>query len=312
MVALQISPYVPTRDAEWDKVVRNSKNGNFLHLRNYMDYHAERFSDASLVIHRNDKPVGVFPANFSDSQIMSHGGLTYGGLIYTEELSAEEVIRVFEGIGSFYQERNIKNIIYKPIPHIFHRYPCEEDLYALYRVGAKLIRRDASSAIDLQNRVGYSKGRKWSINKAKKSGIKLQRVLDLQEFHDLLSNVLKKFGTAPVHSLDELELLSMRFPREIQIYGAYSNVKLAAAALVFDFDKTVHTQYLAASEVGREIGALDFLLADLIENCYADRRFFSFGISTENSGLVLNSGLIAQKEGFGARTIVHDFYEWIL
>ncbi|WP_267892974.1 hypothetical protein [Helicobacter bilis] len=29
----------------------------------------------------------------------------------------------------------------------------------------------------------------------------------------------------------------------------------------------------------------------------------------ENNGLFLNEGLIAQKEGFGARTIVHSFYE---
>ena len=45
---------------------------------------------------------------------------------------------------------------------------------------------------------------------------------------------------------------------------------------------------------------------------YADRRYFSFGISTEQAGQYLNEGLIAQKEGFGARTVVHDFYEWNL
>lgn len=38
-------------------------------------------------------------------------------------------------------------------------------------------------------------------------------------------------------------------------------------------------------------------------------KYFDFGISNENNGRFLNRGLIAQKEGFGARTIVHDFYE---
>jgi len=28
--------------------------------------------------------------------------------------------------------------------------------------------------------------------------------------------------------------------------------------------------------------------------------------------LKLNAGLIAQKEAFGARTVVHDFYSWPL
>ena len=34
-----------------------------------------------------------------------------------------------------------------------------------------------------------------------------------------------------------------------------------------------------------------------------------FGISTEEGGTVLNRGLIDYKEGFGARAVVHDFYE---
>ena len=29
----------------------------------------------------------------------------------------------------------------------------------------------------------------------------------------------------------------------------------------------------------------------------------------KNEGRFLNAGLIAQKEGFGARAVVHDFYE---
>jgi hypothetical protein len=74
----------------------------------------------------------------------------------------------------------------------------------------------------------------------------------------------------------------------------------------------VHTQYLAASTEGRQLDALSLLLAQLIEDTYADRRHFSFGISTEQQGQVLNAGLVAQKEYFGARAIVHDIYEWPL
>ena len=40
-----------------------------------------------------------------------------------------------------------------------------------------------------------------------------------------------------------------------------------------------------------------------------DKTYFDFGISTEENGRVLNSGLIDQKEGFGARGVVHDHYE---
>jgi len=47
----------------------------------------------------------------------------------------------------------------------------------------------------------------------------------------------------------------------------------------------------------------------LIKNVYRNKKYFDFGISTENNGRILNKGLIAQKEGFGARAYVHDFYE---
>jgi hypothetical protein len=87
---------------------------------------------------------------------------------------------------------------------------------------------------------------------------------------------------------------------------------LLAGVLVYDFGSVVHTQYMAASEEGRRLDALSFLLAELIGGIYADRAYFSFGISTEQEGRVLNGGLIAQKEYFGARAVVHDFYEWQL
>lgn len=44
---------------------------------------------------------------------------------------------------------------------------------------------------------------------------------------------------------------------------------------------------------------------------YQEQKLFwylDFGISNENDGRYLNLGLIEQKEGFGARTVVHDFY----
>jgi hypothetical protein len=38
-------------------------------------------------------------------------------------------------------------------------------------------------------------------------------------------------------------------------------------------------------------------------------RFLSFGIASEDGGAVLNDGLAAWKEGFGARSLPHVVYE---
>lgn len=71
--------------------------------------------------------------------------------------------------------------------------------------------------------------------------------------------------------------------------------ELLAAALVLDFGRSVHTQYLAVSARGRQLDALSLLLAELITQVYAQRHYFSFGISTEQAGQVLNDGLVEQR-----------------
>ncbi|WP_017772187.1 GNAT family N-acetyltransferase [Paraburkholderia kururiensis] len=308
---ISLKPYSTEDAALWDQTVRQSCNGNLLHLRGYMDYHRDRFDDCSLILLRNQKPVAVFPASRSSGTVSSHGGLTYGGLLHTEDLGTHDTLLAFAAIREHYLALGIQTIVYKAIPTVFHRLPCQNDLYALTRAGAKLIRRDASSVIHLQEPFSFSKGRKWAINKAKKCGVTVQQSQDFEDFHALLSQVLGKFGAKPTHSCAELKLLSGRFPDAITLHVAQRDEALLAGVVVYDFGHVVHTQYMANSDDGREIGALDLLVAELIAK-YRDRKFFSFGISTEEQGLKLNAGLIAQKEAFGARTVVHDFYSWPL
>ncbi|PTB30416.1 GNAT family N-acetyltransferase [Paraburkholderia caribensis] len=288
-----------------------SCNGTFLHVRDYMDYHKERFDDSSLILFRNEKPVAVFPSNRVGSTVTSHGGLTYGGLVHTVDLGTHDTLEAFAAIREHYLAEGVESVTYKAVPHVFHRLPSQNDLYALTCAGATLVRRDTSSVLHLEEPLRYSKGRKWSINKARKCGISARRSDDFETFHVLLTHVLEKFGTVPVHSCAELRFLADRFPGRIVLYVAERDGTLLAGTLVYDFGHIVHTQYMANSEEGRDQGALDFLLAEVVA-AYRDRKFLSFGISTEEQGLRLNTGLVAQKEAFGARTVVHDFYRWRL
>ncbi|MBB6186033.1 GNAT family N-acetyltransferase [Rhodanobacter sp. MP7CTX1] len=307
-----VRPYAEADANDWDALVECSRNGNLLHRRGYMDYHASRFVDRSLMVERKGEVVAVFPANIRENLVISHGGLTYAGLIMAQALRAEATLAVFEQIGSHYRALGVERVIYKAVPHVFHAYPAEEDLFALHRLGAQLKRRDLSSVIALQETFHFTQGRRHSIDKAGRAGIQWQAGADPAAFHGLLSEVLGKHDAVPTHSLAELRLLQTRFPQQIVLHEAHREDVLLAGVLVYDFGKVVHTQYMAASEEGRRLDALSFLLAELIGGIYADRTYFSFGISTEQEGRVLNSGLIAQKEYFGARAVVHDFYEWPL
>lgn len=307
-----IKPYSKADANAWDAVVERSRNGNLLHRRGYMDYHADRFVDCSVMVEHNDVAEAVFPANIRDKTVASHAGLSYAGLITTHALRAESMLAVFGQIGDHYRALGVERVIYKAVPHVFHAYPAEEELYALHRLGAQLKRRDLSSVVALQEAFRFTSGRRHAVDKAKKAGIDVQIGSDLEGFHTLLSDVLRKHDAVPTHSLAELRLLQARFPEQIALHEARLGDVLLAGVLVYDFGRVVHTQYMAVSEEGRHLDALSFLLAELIESTYARRLYFSFGISTEQEGRVLNGGLVAQKEYFGARAIVHDVYEWPL
>lgn len=295
----------------WNEFVKNSKNGHFFFYRDYMEYHSDRFNDFSLLVFdESQKLISVLPANLKNNILFSHQGLTFGGFLVDDKMKTETMVNIFEVLINYLNEEKIEKIIYKCIPHIYHNKPSEEDRYALFRNDAKLIRRDVSSTIELQEQVRYSKGRKWTINKAKKEDIKLFESNDYKTFWDLLSHVLESnHEVKPVHTQEEIEKLFNFFPKNIKLFLAEKDNVVISGALIYENTNIVHTQYLANSEIGREIGALDLLIDYLIKDVYKNKRYFDFGISNEDAGRYLNIGLIAQKEGFGARAVVQDFYE---
>lgn len=304
---IYLVPYLKKNINIWNNLVLNSRNGNFLHHQDYLSYHANRFNNQSLIIFKRNRPIAVFPANRINDCIISHSGLTYGGLIYGNEVRFSEVFSIIQKLGEYFRSLGCRSLLYKAIPSIFHRYPAQEDLYALWRLGARIVRRDLSNVVQLDKPIVWSKSRINNIRKAQKIGLSIRDFDFVEDFHSLLVETLSKHRVTPVHSLNELQLLKSRFPDSIRFFGAFSGDRLVASALIYDFGKLVHSQYLASSEHGRSVGALDYLLAHLLTEIFSHKRYFSFGISTDNQGHDLNEGLLFQKESFGGRAVVHVF-----
>ena len=59
----EVSRYTPELCDTWNAFVKNSKQGTFLFDRRYMDYHADRFHDHSLMIWQNSRLMALLPAN---------------------------------------------------------------------------------------------------------------------------------------------------------------------------------------------------------------------------------------------------------
>lgn len=310
MLYLQVTKYEGNRKLEWDNFLKSSKNGHFFFYRDYMEYHSDRFQDFSLIIY-NDKGniMALLPASIDGDTVISHGGLTFGGFVSDSKMTVAKMLDVFANVKQFLKNAGVRMFIYKCMPAIYNKYPSDEDLYALFRNNAKLYRRDVSFSIYLLDRLPYRYTRKSEIKKGYKHKYSLQESSKYEEYIALLDKILIKYhGTHPVHSADELRMLADKFPNNIKLYTAEKNGQIEAGTVLFLQAGVVHTQYLANSDEGRKSGALDCLLDWLITDVYKDKTWFDFGISCEQEGRYLNEGLAAQKEGFGARAVVHDFY----
>lgn len=291
--------------------MQNSKNKHFIFYRDFVEYHADRFDDFSIMVYdEKSNLIAIMPANLNNNIVYSHEGLTFGGFVVQDDMKTEIMVDIFKNVIAFLRERKINKLIYKCIPYIYHIKPSEEDRYALFLNNAYLIRRDVTSTIYLGGEVKYSKGRKWMLNKAKKHNINIYESTDFLSFWKVLEDVLEKnYNAKPVHKLSEIERLASLFKENIRLFLALLDGEPISGALIFDNEIIAHTQYLANSTIGREVGALDLLIDHLIKNVFHRKRFFDFGISNENQGKYLNVGLISQKEGFGARPVAHDFFE---
>ncbi len=299
---------------EWNLFVAASKNGTFLFDRHFMDYHNDRFCDHSLLVYRDQRLYALLPANQKDDTLVSHGGLTYGGLVTDSRCSAKGVLDAFTAINEYLRQQGFRHVVYKAVPWIYHQLPAEEDLYALTSVcHARLTIRDISSAIIGDRKIRFSESRKSGIRKAHRQGLTIAESTDFAAFWQILNeNLTGKYGVRPVHSVAELELLHSRFPEKIRLYMVFDGETPVGGTLLFLTPQVLHTQYISANAFGKQHGAIDLLFDHLINNTYKDYPYIDFGKSTVSDSADLNEQLIFQKEGFGARAVCYDTYEYDL
>jgi Acetyltransferase (GNAT) domain len=307
---ISVVGYQKGHKQSWNEFVGKSKNGVFLFNRDYMEYHADRFSDYSLMFFDDERLIAIIPANRVGETVVSHGGLTFGGVISDTRMRTGLMLRVFNALRDYLRVEEVARLIYKAVPHIYHSAPSGEDLYALFRNEGRLVRRELSSTIGQRERVKPTKGRKWSYKQSLAHGLEVRQTEDFESFMTIESELLRsKYGLRPVHTAAEMRLLAGRFPNNIQLFAAYKEEAMLAGVVTYVSQNVAHAQYIAASAEGKRLGALDRVLNFLINEYYTAKPYFDFGISTEKGGLYLNDGLLENKESFGARAVVYDCYE---
>jgi hypothetical protein len=306
-MGLTVERYEQAAREDWDRLVLAARGRHFMFQRAYMDYHADRFVDASLVVLHNDEPLAALPASRHDKDVVSHGGLTFGGLLSGPELTTTRAAAALDAVASALLGDGVRRLIYKALPHIYHLEPAEEDLFALYAAGARLQQRELSAAVLAGPRPKYSEERRRAVKHARASDLAIGEDNRIEEYMELVKEVLQAVhGVDPVHSPDEMRLLADRFPRNIRLFTATAEGRIVAGVLVYETPTVAHAQYIATGADGRRLRAGDALLDHMLRDVYPE-KCFDFGISNARDG-TLNAGLLRNKEGFGARAVIHDRY----
>jgi Acetyltransferase (GNAT) domain len=312
---VRADPFTEAAAGRWDELVDRAPMATFLHSRRFLSYHGDRLVDASLVlVDERDHLRAVLPAALDPAvpeRVVSHPGATFGGVVHDGTLDAAGVRAALAASVSEYASRGLTVLVYKPVPHIYHRSPSADDIWALNDLGGSRSECSLSTTIDLDARLPPSGRRRRSRKKASTVGVAVDEGITLAEFWPLLESVLaQRHGARPVHTIEEIEELQRRFPEGIRMIAASLGTELVAGAVLFVTARVTHLQYMAASDEGMRAGAMDIVLERGIECAAEDgTRYFDFGTSMEDGGQGLQTSLQTFKASFGGGGVIHERYE---
>lgn len=281
-------------------------------MRGYMDYHSDRFRDNSLIIiDVEGRWQTILPATLTpDGILASHAGLTYGGFVMSRTTRAHEPMEWFSLLADYARAEGIRELVYNPVPYIYHVMPADEDLYALFRHNANLRSMKLASVVQLPDGISSRLGKR-AVKRANRYGYEVRETENINDFWDLIVDDRKRrHNTTPVHTAAEMQLLRDRFPANIRFFVATAEGKPVAGAVVYVMEgsKCLHLQYAAASIDFAEKYAVDAIYHHLVFEVFPQYKYFDFGTSNEQDGRYLNKGMTAHKEEFGARSVVYQSF----
>lgn len=313
-MTIELVCYRKEHDDSWDGFCLAAENSTFLQTRRFLSYHGDRFDDHSLLIRKSGKIVGLFPAAAdpkNGSTVVSHPGITYGSIVHHGKLVGSRMIEALEKVCEHYASIGFRRLQYKAVPYIYSRRPAQDDIYALFRLGAGRVRCELSACIDLAERRPISQRRRRGLRKASQIvALSRQQELLPELWMVVEENLASKHGARPVHSFEEINGLMQSFPENVLIRSALIDGKVEAGVVIFRTEKVWHAQYIAASAVAYDASALDAVFESaIIEASEVPVRYFDFGTSNDEAGWVLNDGLYRFKTEFGAGGVCHEYYE---
>jgi hypothetical protein len=300
-LGLNIIKYHPHNAVAWDHFIATSINGTFLLYRNFMDYHKDRFNDHSLMIYEGGLLLCCIPAHKVGSDFISHGGLSYGGFIISLD-GKNKMEQIISVVMRYLKSHAFAKAEFQQPPVSYHIVNREIELL-LQQQGFNANRVLHNQIVRLDKEIKVSSKKTRGYRNGNFVGLKIVRNDNFKNFwQDILVPQLKaRYGSKPVHTLDEIELLASRFPKNIVQYSVYLKDNLLAGITLFKKNKHIRAQYTASSPLGLQCDATTFLYIEAMQE-FANDGFLilDYGSVNEKNGAI-NQGLRRFKQELGCR-----------
>jgi len=311
VAGVQVARFEPRRGAAWDEFVRRSRNGHFMLERGYLDYHAHRFQDESLLFLRGERLLALLPAHRRGEALISHDGLPFAGLAVGPRTLHRDVKDVFEALRGHLGENGLSRLLYTPTPHFYHATPFEDDLHLLHRMGARCTAMKLSAGFPGPVPDCLSAQTAHHLRRAgRKHPCVFRECADVAAFWAHLEEFLQeRHGAKPVHSAEEMTLLRSRFPDRIRMVVAESRGDVVAGLLLYLTDRALRVQYSfrRGDQPPRLLARLCLHAASHPEY---RRSWADFGTSVDPRTGETDERLLVSKENMGARGVVVQTWTW--
>ena len=305
---IEIRRYADSLKQTWDRFVPTTKNRSFLFLRDYMDYHRERFSDHSLLFLVNRRLLACLPAHVADGKLCSHLGLTFGGLLLHRDIRLRQVQGIVRALCGHLRTHGLTAALYRPMPHPYHEFPAEEDIASLHAHGATVVEARATLCLRAGPPDRLARDRRRELCRDEVGALTIRRSTDFRTFMRHCARYLaRRFGSEPVHSEDEMALLASRFPDNIQLYVIERGAELLAGQILYRHGSCAKLQYGAPASDFIEEGIMTRLDTHLLTEVLPAGSWLDFGHSHDPAGR-FNEGVHQFKESMGARTVTLATY----
>lgn len=308
-------------------ILDENTNGEFINSLRYLGYHPEgRFTDRSvLVVDQGSGEIrgALFAAEDPENsrRVISHPGTTFAGIVVNRKLSIKTMEEIVDLVMAYYEER-FESVVIRLRPDFFAAQPFGQLPYFLLKRGYRHCMTGLSNVIDISGIQDekdifalYDSAKRNQVRKVLRDNqfIFNDRNEIRQDVWRNMNHILEeKHHAHSTHTFEEMQELMSRVPDHISAYHVdHINGEYGAFALIYRFKNVFHTQYLDTNYQYTGQYPNLMLIHNLIRIAREDGYSkFSFGVSTEQRGEILNYGLYNYKAGYGGGSILQGEYEW--